>query len=58
MDMNRRRLMTERDAALAAKDFARYNELTRQIADLPLKGVPKLTKPDVDRYVQGKRRAS
>lgn len=50
MDTTRRQLMTERDSALAAGDFARFNELTKQIAALPLKGVPALTQQDIDRY--------
>lgn len=50
MDNTRRQLMAERDAALAAGNLARFHELTRQIAALPLKGVPKLTPKDIDRW--------
>ncbi len=51
MDNVRRDLMTRRDAALAAGDLATFQELTRQIAALPLKGVPELTPKDIQRYV-------
>jgi hypothetical protein len=50
MDTNRRNLMTERDAALKAGDIARFHELTRQIAALPMKGVKPLTQQDIDRW--------
>ena len=50
MDTTRRRLMAERDAALAAGDRATFQALTTQIAQLPLKGVAPLTTRDIDRY--------
>jgi len=56
MDTTRRQLMSERDKAIAAGDFQTANALTKQIADLPMKGVPALTARDVDRYVNGKKR--
>ena len=56
MDTTKRDLMTRRDAALKAGDIATFHALTRQIADLPMRGVPALTQKDKDRY--GKRRAS
>lgn len=55
MDMTRRDLMTRRDAALQAGDIALFHALTRQIAELPLKGVPKLTQRDIKRYAKAKR---
>jgi len=48
----RRALMAQRDAALAAQDFALYQDLTRQIAALPMAGVPALTPQDIAKYVQ------
>ena len=56
MDKTRRDLMAQRDAAMAARDFTTANALTRQIANLPLRGVPELTPKDIARYVSGKRR--
>lgn len=50
----RRALMAERDKAVAAKDWCRMNALTRQIAELPLAGMPALTDRDIARYVVGK----
>lgn len=47
----RRALMTERDRALVAKDYATYQRLTREIAALPLDGVRPLTTRDIARYV-------
>ena len=54
MDKTRRDLMTRRDAALKSGDIATFQTLTATIAKLPLKGVPKLTQRDIDRYVAGK----
>lgn len=58
MDMNRRELMTRRDAALDARDIATYQALTLEISKLPLKGVPELTPKDMAKYAKGKRCAS
>ena len=51
---DRKRLMAERQVAVAAGDWARMNELTRQLAALPMAGVPPLTQKDIDRYAKGK----
>ena len=48
----RRQLMAERDAALRARDYPRYQELTRRIAHLPLAGVRPLSPKDIDRYIR------
>lgn len=56
MDTTRRDLMTKRDAALKAGDIATYQALTTQIAHLPMKGIPELTKKDIDRYVARRER--
>jgi hypothetical protein len=56
MDTHRRKLMARRDLALAAKDYITFQALTKAIADLPLAGVPALTKKDIARYVTGKPR--
>ncbi len=50
MDMTKRDLMTQRDAALKAGDIATFQRLTQQIADLPMKGVPTLTPKDIEKY--------
>lgn len=52
----KRALMTERDEAVRARDWARMNALTRQIADLPFPGLKPLTQRDIDRYVNRKAR--
>ncbi len=49
MDTTKRDLMTQRDAALKAGDIATFQRLTKQIADLPMKGVPTLTPNTVPR---------
>lgn len=46
----RRKLMRERDAALAAGDVAAFQELTARIAALPMRGVAGLTRRDIDRW--------
>lgn len=46
----RRRLMAERDAALAAGNHARFQELTTELSNLPLNGVPELTPKDIARW--------
>lgn len=46
----RRELMAERQKALAAGDIARFQELNRKIAALPMRGVPALTAKDIARY--------
>lgn len=46
----RRTLMTERDAALAAGDMARFQALTTELSKLPMKGVPELTPSDITRW--------
>jgi hypothetical protein len=50
MDTNRRELMTRRDAALKAGDIEQFHALTREIAQLPMKGVKPLTQQDIDRW--------
>lgn len=50
----RRELMAERDAALAAGDVARFQELTKRIAELPLPGVKPLTRRDIERFINKK----
>lgn len=52
MDTIRRQLMTERDAALKARDLPKFQALTRQIADLPMKGIRPLTEKDMARYAR------
>jgi len=42
--------MAERDKALAAKDYARFQALTLQIAKLPMKGIKPLTRADIARF--------
>ena len=48
----RRSLMDARSAALRDGDIATFQRLTRQIADLPLRGVSPLTQRDIDRYAK------
>jgi hypothetical protein len=55
MDMKRRELMARRDAALKARDIPTFQALTKQIADLPLKGVAQLTDKNIADYVAGKK---
>jgi hypothetical protein len=43
-------MMAERDKALAAGDVKRFQELTTEIAKLPMPGVAALTQKDIDRY--------
>ena len=57
MTTTRRDLMAERDKAVAAGDWQRMNELTKQIADLPMAGIKPLTQADIDRYVSDKKRS-
>jgi hypothetical protein len=52
----RRELMDERTKAIAAGNWQRMNELTKQIAELPMPGVAPLTQKDIDRYVAKKAR--
>ena len=49
----RRALMTQRDMALSAGDIAVFQRLTRQIADLPMKGIKALTAKDIAKYRTG-----
>ena len=51
---DRYRLMQQRQAAVEAKDWARFQALTSQLAALPMRGVPPLTQRDIDRYARGK----
>lgn len=53
--LNRRELMAQRDAALAAGDHATFHALTIQLAKLPMKGVPELTVKDIAKYAKAKR---
>lgn len=48
----RRELMRQRDEALKSGDIARFQKLTTRIAALPMRGVPALTKRDIDRYAR------
>jgi N-formylglutamate amidohydrolase len=57
METTRRHLMAERDKALAAGDLARFQDLTRRIAALPMRGVRPLTTKDIQRYNARKDRA-
>lgn len=56
--MTKRDLMAERDKAVAAGDWQRMNELTAQIAALPMAGVAPLTVRDINKYVAGKGKKS
>jgi hypothetical protein len=38
IEARRRKLMAERDAAVAARDWPRMNEITKRLAKLPVKG--------------------
>lgn len=51
----RRELMDARQRALAAGDLATFQQLTIQIAALPLPGLPALTPADIARYLQATR---
>lgn len=51
MMIERRKLMTERQEALAKKDYTRFQELTVKIAQLDMPGV-KLTEADKIRYAK------
>ena len=52
--LERRRLMGERDTAIAQRDWATMQALTTRIAALPLRGVRQLSQRDIAKYITRK----